>query len=155
MQQIRANPEGAKMMTKPVTLLLVEDDPLDVMAMERGMKKHRVLNPLVTASNGRIALDMLRGENGQTKIDTPCIILLDINMPVMSGIEFLENIGADKDLNASVIFVLTGSEHDSDIVSEHKDLIAGYILKENLGTACVELFDALKTFWRMIELPVD
>lgn len=137
-----------------VSILLIEDDPIDVMAMKRGMKKHRVLNTLVVAENGAVGLEILRGQSSECKLSAPFVVLLDINMPVMNGLEFLKELRADTSIQATTVFVLTSSGHEKDIVSAYRQHVAGYILKQNLGDACVHIVEMLKAYWRIVELPI-
>lgn len=97
-----------------VTILLVEDDEVDVMNVKRAFKKNNILNPLLIARNGIEALDVLRDEElDQPK---PKIILLDLNMPKMGGIEFLKEIRKDPVLHGISVFVMTTSNEDNDKV---------------------------------------
>ncbi|MEW8432323.1 MAG: response regulator, partial [gamma proteobacterium symbiont of Ctena orbiculata] len=73
------------------TILLIEDDRVDIMTVQRALQKNNISNPLHVARTGLQALDMLRGANGVVKLDPlPALILLDLNLPKMSGIEFLQ-----------------------------------------------------------------
>lgn len=96
-------------MTSTVNLLLVEDDEVDVQGLKRAFAKSRIGNPITVARDGIEALEILRGENGQAKLAKPHLILLDLNMPRMNGLEFLEAIRADEDLKTSVVFMITTS----------------------------------------------
>jgi len=111
------------MLGKPVTLLIVEDDEVDVIGIMRALESLKIANPTIIANDGIEALEHLRGENGREKITGPYIILLDINMPRMSGLEFLEIIRSDPALKKSIVFMLTTSNADQDIVAayEHND----------------------------------
>ena len=113
-----------------VSLLLVEDDYLDIMNVERELKKINVNLPMFVARNGREALNMLKGENGAQKISPlPSVVLLDINMPRMNGIEFLEAVRADPGLRNLNIFITTTSHEESDrLASQHLN-VNGYIVK--------------------------
>lgn len=82
-----------------IRILLVEDDEVDVLAIQRALKKKRVVNALAVAKDGIEALEILRGENGHQVLPRPHIILLDLNMPRMNGLEFLEVIRADPTLH--------------------------------------------------------
>ena len=139
-------------MPDAVTILLVEDEPLDVMALQRGLKKQQVASPIVVAENGQQALDMLRGSGGQARLQGPYLILLDINMPVMTGLEFLHELRQDPQLASSVVFVLTSSDHVSDIATAYEKNVAGYILKHNLGDACVNIANLLKSYTQIVEI---
>ncbi|MEW8373602.1 MAG: response regulator [Candidatus Thiodiazotropha sp.] len=75
------------------TILLIEDDRVDIMTVQRALQKNNISNPLHVARTGLQALDMLRGANGVVKLDPlPALILLDLNLPKMSGIEFLQEL---------------------------------------------------------------
>ena len=100
---------------KLVTILLVEDDAVDVMNVQRAFKKNNIKNPLAVAGNGLEALCMLRGEEGFAKISPrPQIILLDLNMPKMNGLEFLKELRQDPELRSISVFVMTTSNDDRD-----------------------------------------
>ena len=133
-----------------VTILLVDDDDIDIELAKRAFKKARIANPIVTAGNGEEALKLLR--NG---INRPYIVLLDLNMPRMNGIEFLEQIRSDENLADTVVFVLTTSDADRDKWAAYKNQVAGYILKTNVGSGFVELISLLEHYWRIVELPGD
>jgi CheY-like chemotaxis protein len=96
-----------------VTLLLIEDDDIDVMTVERSFKKNRIANPIVRAHDGRDALEILQ----KKQINSPYVILLDLQMPRMNGIEFLEALRADKELAQSVVFILTTSKAEEDMIA--------------------------------------
>ena len=106
-------------MDKLVNILLIDDDEVDCMNVQRAFKKSSILNPLFIAHNGVEGLDMLRGTNGFPKVDPlPRIILLDINMPKMNGLEFLKELRADKELHNISVFVMTTSNDDRDRFTE-------------------------------------
>ena len=98
---------GVKVSDSDVTFLLVEDDDIEVRVLKKTFAKLKIANDIVVAHDGIDALELLRGENGREKLQSPFIILLNINMPRMNGIEFLQEIRADPDLGNSVVFVLT------------------------------------------------
>jgi CheY-like chemotaxis protein len=136
-----------------VTFLLVEDDDIEVRVLKRAFAKLKIANDIVVAYDGVNALEILRGENGHEKLTHPYIILLDINMPRMNGIEFLYEIRADPDLNLSVVFVLTTSNDEEDKLQAHKNHVAGYIVKSNAGESILKALDMLDRYWRVVELP--
>jgi CheY-like chemotaxis protein len=118
------------MTTNQVSILLVEDDYLDIMNVERELKKLNINLPLHVARNGREALNMLRGENGATKISPlPSVVLLDINMPKMNGIEFLDAVRKDPELKDLNVFVTTTSNEESDRLAAQNLKATGYIVK--------------------------
>jgi len=133
-----------------LNILLVEDDELDVMNVQRAFKKNNVLNPLYVAGNGVEALEMLRG--GSMPKDRR-LILLDLNMPKMGGIEFLRELRADPELKATTVVVLTTSDEDRDKVKAYDLNVAGYILKPVTLVAFVEIMATLNKYWSVNELP--
>ena len=132
---------------KPI--LLVEDDSVDVMTVSRAFKELKVANQLVNRLNGEEALDYLRG-NGNEK---PCVILLDLNMPRMNGIEFLKVAKADKDMKKIPVVVLTTSKEDQDKVDSFELSVAGYIVKPVDYIKFVEAMRILNLYWTLSELP--
>ncbi len=99
---------------KEVTILLVEDDDVDVMGIERALRKLKILNHIVRAKDGLEALELLRDPDA---VRRPYIILLDINMPRMNGLEMLAELRDDPRLTSAVVFVLTTSKSDEDKVA--------------------------------------
>jgi len=141
-------------MEKVVNILLVDDDEVDCMNVQRAFKKSNISNPLTIAHNGVEALDMLRGSNGVQKITpTPRIILLDINMPKMNGLEFLKELRADKDLHTISVFVMTTSNDDKDRFEAYNYNVAGYILKPISFENFVTAVSILNNFWQLCEQP--
>lgn len=135
-----------------VTIMLVEDDEVDVMNVKRVFSKHKVTNPLLVARDGREALDMLKGNNGMEKINpTPRIILLDINMPRMDGFEFLEAIRKDPELKSISVFVMTTSSNDEDRYRAYSLNVAGYIVKPVVFQEFMEAVANLGAFWKLCE----
>lgn len=137
--------------TKPVTILIVDDDDVDVLGIERALKKLKILNPVVRAHDGIEALQILREPNGITR---PYLILLDINMPRMNGQEMLAELRRDKTLSSAVVFVLTTSQDDQDKVLAYSKNVAGYIVKQHVGDGFMHVIEMLDRYWRLVELPV-
>ena len=139
---------------KELNILLVEDDELDVMNVQRAFKKNNIRNPLYVAGDGVQALEMLRGQGSAPHVpDTRRIILLDLNMPRMGGIEFLRELRQDAKLKATTVIVLTTSDEERDKVEAYKLNVAGYILKPVTLQAFVEIMAALNKYWTVCELP--
>ncbi|MDF1720053.1 MAG: response regulator [Minwuia sp.] len=136
-----------------MTFLLVEDDEVDVLAMQRSFRALKIANTLVVARNGLEALDLLRGENGAAPISRPYIVLLDLNMPQMNGIEFLDVVRQDPELNTMVVFVLTTSNDDQDRVAAYSRHVAGYIVKAQPEDTLPKAIEMLTHYWRIVELP--
>lgn len=110
-------------------ILLVEDDRVDIMTVQRAMKKIDVSNPLYVARTGVEALGMLRGD-GVPKIEpTPSLVLLDLNLPQMGGIEFLRELRADPVLKELQVIVLTSSNEPSDRAAAFEYEVDDYIVK--------------------------
>jgi len=133
-----------------VSILLVEDDDIDAKAVERGFKKLKLANPIIRTKNGLEALELLRSDETVKK---PYIILLDLNMPIMGGIEFLQHIRKDENLKNTIIFVLTTSAADQDLVAAYNENIAGYIVKSDVKGGFDEVMQLLDCYWRVVMLP--
>lgn len=138
-----------------INVLLVEDDEVDVMNVRRAFKKNNITNPLYVATNGIEALAMLRSEGGNPAIVPPTrrLILLDLNMPKMSGIEFLHELRTDPELRKTPVIVLTTSNQDKDRVEAYNLNVAGYILKPVTFTNFAETMATLNRYWMLCELP--
>jgi CheY-like chemotaxis protein len=129
-------------------ILLVEDDQVDVLTTRRALRELHVTNPLVVCENGEEGLAYLRGAS-----DPPCIVLLDLNMPVMNGIEFLENVKSDERLRRIPTVVLTTSEEQEDKVRTFDLGIAGYMAKTVDYRRFVDVMRSIDLYWTMSELP--
>lgn len=134
-----------------MTILLVEDDEVDVMNVKRAFKKNHIQNPLLVAGNGLDALEILRSKN--LDVPRPKIILLDLNMPKMGGIEFLKELRKDPELSSISVFVMTTSNEDSDKVEAYNLNVAGYILKPLSMERFIEAVSTLKSYWMLCEFP--
>lgn len=117
------------MSEKITNILLVEDDYLDIMNVERELKKIGLTQPLHVARNGREGLKMLRGEGVPRISPAPSVILLDINMPKMNGIEFLTELRHDPEFSHIPVFIMTTSNEETDRMAAQKLQVSGYILK--------------------------
>lgn len=138
-----------------MNILLVEDDEVDVMNVQRAFKRNHITNPLYIASNGLEALAMLRGQSQKLPV-LPMnrrLILLDLNMPRMGGLEFLQELRADDNLRSTPVVVLTTSNQDLDRIEAYNLNVAGYILKPVTFTNFAELMATLNKYWALCELP--
>lgn len=133
-----------------LNILLVEDDQVDVMNVRRAFQKSNISNPLFVAGNGLEALELLR--SGKIPNDRR-LVLLDLNMPKMNGIEFLRTVRADPALHSLSIVVLTTSNDDRDKIEAYNLNVAGYLLKPVTFTNFVEVMAALNKYWMLVELP--
>jgi len=140
-------------MDKEVGVLLVEDDEVDQMAMKRAFRQLQITNPLVIAQDGVEAMDYLKSMNGGD-LKRPFIIILDLNMPRMTGLEFMKTIRADEELKNSVVFVLTTSADDKDLRQAYDMNAAGYVVKSSLAGSFANAVDMMQHYWKTVELPV-
>lgn len=143
------------MQDRIINILLVEDDEVDVMNVQRAFKKYKITNPLHVAENGLEALEMLRSQAGKPP-QVPAsrrLILLDLNMPKMNGLEFLHEIRQDEDLKRTPVIVLTTSDEDKDRIEAYNLNVAGYILKPVTFGNFAEVMVALNKYWALCEMP--
>ena len=130
-------------------ILLVEDDQVDVMTVKRALKEIHVTNPVVNRENGEEALKYLR----DPKSVKPCIILLDLNMPIMNGIEFLQVAKHEAQFKRIPVIVLTTSEEQQDKVNSFDLGVAGYMAKPVDYRQFVEVMRTIDAYWTISELP--
>lgn len=135
---------------RSLNILLVEDDAVDVMNVQRAFKKNNITNPLYVAGNGVEALEMLKSGSVPSQ---RLLILLDINMPKMNGIEFLRALRADPVLRSCPVVVLTTSNDDKDRLESFQLNVAGYLLKPVTFSSFVDLMSALNKYWMLVEMP--
>jgi CheY-like chemotaxis protein len=138
------------MKSRFLNILLVEDDEVDVMNVKRAFQKNHITNPLFVAQNGVEALEKLR--NNEV---TPGrrIVLLDLNMPKMNGIEFLRELRSDPALASTPVVVLTTSNNDRDKIEAYNFNVAGYLVKPVTFNDFSELMVTLNKYWTLVELP--
>jgi CheY-like chemotaxis protein len=136
------------MLNKNDSILLIEDDRVDIMTVQRALKKNAVSNPLHIARTGLDALNLLRGEAGFEKITPPpAIILLDLNLPKMSGIEFLRELRSDAELRELRIIVLTSSNEPKDRAAAFEYDVDDYIVKPHSFNEFNEAIATILAFW--------
>jgi len=134
-------------------ILLIEDDDVDAEALIRAFKQHQAPNQLTHVVDGIEALAVLRGDQAKPPLPEPHLILLDLNLPRMSGLEFLSIIRQDEKLKHDIVFVLTTSNFDGDKFAAYIHNVAGYILKESPGYGFAELIHFLNQYQSLVELP--
>ena len=132
---------------------MVEDDQLDVENIKRAFKAQGIENKVYVANNGNKALDMLLGLTEDVLSPMPKIIILDLNLPDMGGIEVLQNIRQNKDLRSCSVFVMTSSQDEKDVLSAYDLNVAGYIVKPIQYGSFTETVATLNSFWELIEFP--
>ena len=141
---------------RPLNMLLVEDDELDVMNVRRAFKKNNISNPLFVAHDGIEALAMLRGETGTPPLPSERrIVLLDLNMPRMNGIEFLHELRKDPALHRTPVVVLTTSSDERDLVDAYELNVAGYIIKPVTFEKFVNVVATMNEYWSLVEMPAN
>ena len=133
-----------------LNILLVEDDEVDVMNVKRAFERNKITNPLYTAENGLDALEKLRNDHipGVRRL-----VLLDLNMPRMNGIEFLRELRSDPALRGTPVVVLTTSDDERDKVEAYNLNVAGYLLKPVTFINFVEVMATLNKYWMLVEMP--
>ena len=136
---------------KTASILLVDDDDIDAMGIQRALSKLKISNPFYRAHDGIEGLEMLRNK----RVDEPYLILLDLNMPRMTGIEMLKELRKDPNLTRTVVFVLTTSDDDKDKFAAYDEHIAGYIVKNKLDSSFSELMQLLNSYRLLVELPIN
>lgn len=136
-----------------VQLLVVDDDEVDRELIVRGLRKAKILNPVVTAIDGADALELMRGTDTTPPLERPYVVVLDWNMPRMNGLEFLDALRSDPNLRDVVVFVLTTSDDQTDVARAYEHLVAGYIVKDRAGHDFMKLIEMLDAYWRIVELP--
>lgn len=130
-------------------ILLIEDDDVDVMTIKRALKEIAVPNPVVRRENGEQALAYL----ADPASERPCIILLDLNMPIMNGIEFLQQAKQDERIRSIPVIVLTTSEEQQDKVSSFSLGVAGYMAKPVEYRLFVAMMRSIDLYWTVSEMP--
>lgn len=136
-----------------VTILLVDDDIIDRKAVVRAFDQLKIANPIVEAEDGIEALDILRGTDASPALERPYLILLDLSMPRMDGLEFLAEIRNDESLRTAIVFVLTTSKTDEDRTASYKRNVAGYIVKSDFAHEFWRVVEMIDHYWRVIEFP--
>ena len=135
---------------KVLHILLVEDDEVDILNVRRAFDKNKITNPLYVATDGLAALNMLREGRVPT---SRRIVLLDLNMPKMNGIDFLHELRRDPTLRSTPVVVLTTSNAEKDKVEAFDLNVAGYLVKPVTFPSFVDLMAALNKYWTLVDMP--
>lgn len=142
------------MKPQPVSFLIVDDDVVSVMSMQRMFKKLRLVNPVLVAGDGLEALEILRQANApEGGLQSPFIVILDLNMPRMTGHEFLKEIRDDPNLLDTTVFVMSTSDSPRDIEEAYRAHVAGYILKDGRPDTFRDALELLGTYSEIVRLP--
>ena len=132
-----------------VNILVVEDDAIDVKALLRAFKKLKIANPVTVAKDG------IEGWETLQSLPRPYLIILDINMPRMNGIELLKKIRASEKHHDSIVFVLTTSTDDKDKFEAYNLNATGYMLKSDMGASFIRAIEMVEQYWKVVEFPVQ
>jgi CheY-like chemotaxis protein len=133
--------------SRAVTILLVEDDEVDIKALKWAFAKLRIVNPVEVARDGVEAWEKLH------EMSRPYLIICDINMPRMNGIELLRKIRESRDLRDAIVFVLTTSNDEQDKIDAYDLNVAGYMLKSDMGTSFMRAIELVENYWKVVEFP--
>jgi len=135
-------------MTALKSILLVEDDIVDMMSVKRALKEINVTNPLYHVENGIEALEFLADKEKPK----PTIILLDLNMPKMGGIEFLSIMKKDETIRRIPVIILTTSKAEYDKIQSYNLGVAGYMIKPVDYQQFMEVIRAMCMYWTLSEV---
>lgn len=136
-----------------VSFLIVDDDIVSIMSMKRMIKKMRYLNPVVVAGDGIEALRILRAANEPDGLQAPYIVVLDLNMPRMSGHAFMKEIRSDPQLADTIVFIMSTSDSPQDVQEAYRANVAGYILKDGQPNSFRDALELLGTYSEIVLLP--
>jgi len=136
-----------------LNILLVEDDDVDLMSVRRALNGRPAPHTVTVARDGREALAILRGEDGRPPLRSPYVILLDLNLPLLNGLEFLRELRRDPAHHRAVVFVLTTSDAERDRHAAYDENVAGYVVKSTLGHHFGPMLDLLEAYARVVSLP--
>lgn len=133
-----------------IKIVLIDDDDVDAMGIERSLSKLTFVDEIVRGTDGHEALDILL-HTDVTK--HPYLILLDLNMPRMNGLELLEKMREHPLLLSSVVFVLSTSNDQHDMLAAYQKNIAGFIVKDKFKRGYQPLIDLLTSYYQLVDLP--
>lgn len=136
-------------------ILLVEDDPRDVELTLTALEDYNLANEVVVAADGEQALDYLyyRGKFMRRPRENPAVLLLDLKLPKVDGLEVLRQIKSDDDLRLIPVVVLTSSREEKDMVASYKLGVNGYVVKPVDFHAFVNAIKELGVFWAVVNEP--
>jgi len=143
-------------MREHARILLVDDDLVDCEAVVRAFKTHKVVNPMFVAHDGVEALEFLRREGAFADpgvAPTPSLILMDLKMPRMDGLECLTEIKNDPDLCHIPVIMFTSSRKEEDVVASYKHGAASFITKPVTFDKLLSTIRTFDLYWTLSELP--
>jgi CheY-like chemotaxis protein len=134
-------------------IVLVEDDEVEIEAIMRALKNLRVAHDLTVFRSGAGAIHSLRQQRQHLQHPYPFLLLLDLNIPDVPGLELLRRLRRDSLLKAALVFVLTNSDSEEDKLAAYSLHVAGYLLKSNLGSRYEHLTDLIHAYHQVVEFP--
>jgi CheY-like chemotaxis protein len=134
-------------------ILVVEDDDVQADAVVRSLRKGGIDSTIVVAPEGWEALSVLRGTHARHRIRRPYLVLLDLNLPRLSGMDFLREVRADPLLNDTVVFILTTSADERDCKRAYEEHVAGYMVKSEVGPQFTRMVEMLRPYLAVVRLP--
>ena len=136
-------------------ILMVEDDPKDVELTLSALEEYNLANEVIVASDGAVALDYLycRGEYKTRPNGNPAVMLLDLKLPRVDGLEVLKQIKSDAELRMIPVVVLTSSKEEKDMVASYKLGVNAYVVKPVDFHEFVNAIKELGVFWAIINEP--
>jgi len=134
-------------------ILVVEDDDVQAEAVVRSLRKAGVDASIVVTPEGWEALSVLRGTHSRHRIRRPYLVLLDLNLPRLGGMDFLREVRADPLLNDTVVFVLTTSADERDCKRAYEEHVAGYMVKSEVGPQFTRMVEMLRPYLAVVRLP--
>jgi CheY-like chemotaxis protein len=140
---------------RSIDILVIDDDDVATEGILRSLRNSPISLNCITAEDGLEGLKILRGEHNQKKVKAPMLVLLDLNMPRMDGLEFLTQMRADAVLHNTVVFVLTTSGRDADRSKAYQRHIAGYMVKSEVGPQFQKLASLLASYGESVALPEE
>ncbi|WP_186855160.1 response regulator [Acetobacterium paludosum] len=140
------------------TILYVDDNPLDIELTLEAIKENQILNPIIVANDGLEALAYLKSEGiyAKRKPGNPCMVLLDLKMPRMDGLEFLAIVKKAENYKRIPVILLTSSREESDLIKGYNLGVNAYVVKPLDFLALIEVVKQIGIFWAIInELPSE
>jgi two-component system, response regulator len=142
--------------TEIVDILLVEDSPHDAELTVRALRKANVVNTVLVLADGAAATDVLFGDGtpaGANRTRTPKLILLDLNLPKISGIELLRRLKSDERTKLIPVVILTSSREEQDIVESYRLGVNSYVVKPIEFEAFANVVQQLGLYWLLVNQP--
>lgn len=134
-------------------ILVVDNDEVDQRDIERSLRHRNIANEIVAVSDGKDALEVLRGVKGEEPLEWPYIIITELNMPGMNGFGLLRELREDEQLKPTPVFVLTSSKNREDMVRAYQYNIAAYLVKAELGVSLIDTLAVIDDFLVYASLP--